>query len=328
MYAEPQNAELDPETYEIAPSTDGLSFDVAAAQALFERAESGESFLIPLERTAPEITTEKLEASLFADLLSEAESKVGGTSNRISNVRLAGSMCDGSIVLPGEEFSYWSKISPCSAAQGFLPAPAYSNGKTVQATGGGVCQMSSTIYYAALKSNLEIVERRPHTYAVDYVPDGCDAMFSGGSSDFRFKNNTDYPIKIVVNYEAPKLTVQIWGTKTDDTYVEMERGAPVHDQSDDHLSDRRLRPRRHHQGGANRLHRPEGGGLPLRLRGRRHPDQQNSGERQQLRQAGQDRPGQLRRRRPVRPGRPRRNAHPGGDAHARSTVRPGGDAYS
>lgn len=77
VYAEPQNAELDPETYEIAPSTDGLSFDVAAAQALFERAESGESFLIPLERTAPEITTEKLEASLFADLLSEAESKVG-----------------------------------------------------------------------------------------------------------------------------------------------------------------------------------------------------------------------------------------------------------
>lgn len=223
MYVEPQNASLDPTTFEITPSVTGKSLDPATAQALFERAEPGESIQIPLVLTEPEITTEKLQASLFADMLGEATSKVEGTANRISNVRLAGSMCEGSIILPGEEFSYWSKISPCSADQGFLPAPAYSNGKTVQSIGGGVCQMSSSIYCAALHANLEIVERRPHTYAVGYLDDGCDAMFSGGTSDFRFKNNTDYPIKIVVNYKAPKLTVQIWGTKTDDTYVEIEQ---------------------------------------------------------------------------------------------------------
>ncbi len=222
VYREPLNAAMDSNTYEIIPDAYGVSFMITTAQALFERTEPGGTCRVPLVLTDPEITAEELEASLFSDLLGEAKSTVGGINNRVSNVRLAGAMCNGSIVMPGEEFSYWSKISPCSAAQGFLPAPAYSGGKTVQATGGGVCQMSSSIYYAALLSNLEIVERHNHSYAIEYLPDGCDAMFSAGYSDFRFKNNTPYPIKIMVTLENRNLSVQIWGTKTDDTYVQIE----------------------------------------------------------------------------------------------------------
>jgi vancomycin resistance protein YoaR len=222
VHTDPTDASLNPSTYEITPSSNGVSFDVTAAQTQFYSIQPGESYSIPLTVTQPQVTTEKLQASLFADLLGEAKSTVKGSANRASNVRLAGELCNGSIVLPGEEFSYWSKISPCSASQGFLPAPGYSGGKTVETIGGGVCQMSSSIYYASLLSNLEIVERHNHTYAIDYLPDGCDAMFSGGYSDYRFKNNTAYPIKIVVKMVDRSLTVQIWGTKTDSTYVKIE----------------------------------------------------------------------------------------------------------
>lgn len=219
---EPQNAALDPLTFEITPSVTGKSFDPATAQALFERTEPGESCRIPLILTEPEITTEKLQASLFSDMLGEAVSTVSGSSGRKSNVKLAGQLVNETILLPGEEFSYWSKIAPCTREQGFLPAPTYLDGKTVDGIGGGVCQVSSSIYYACLYANLQIVQRNQHTYAVGYLPNGGDAMVSSGTSDFKFKNNTEYPIKITANVENSKLTVQIWGTKTDDTYVKME----------------------------------------------------------------------------------------------------------
>lgn len=222
IYVEAANAALDGETFEITPSVTGVSFDIATAQALYERTGAGESFTIPLVFTEPEITTEKMEASLFADVLGEGKSNVSGSSGRRANVKLAGELCDGTILLPGEEFSYWSKIAPCTKEQGFQEAPTYRNGETVPGVGGGVCQMSSTIYTACLYANLEIVERRNHTYAVGYLDNGSDAMVSEGTSDFRFKNNTQWPIKLVITMEGQKLTVQVWGTKTDDTYVKME----------------------------------------------------------------------------------------------------------
>jgi vancomycin resistance protein YoaR len=222
VHTQPMDAALDPTTYEITPSTNGLSFDVATAQALFERTQPGESCSIPLTVTEPEITTEKLQASLFADLLGEAKSTVSGSAARKANVKLAGQMCSGTILLPGEVFSYWDKISPCSASQGFQAAPSYQNGQTVDSIGGGVCQVSSSIYYAALLSNLEIVQRQNHSYAVGYLPNGADATVFSGNPDFKFKNNTNYPIKIVATMSGNSLSVQIWGTKTDDTYVKME----------------------------------------------------------------------------------------------------------
>lgn len=222
LYVEPANAALDSETFEITPHVTGVSFDLPLAQERYSAAGEDESFSIPLILTEPEITTEIMEASLFADVLGEGKSTVSGSSGRKANVKLAGELCDGTILLPGEEFAYWSMIAPCTKEQGFQEAPTYLNGQTVPGVGGGVCQMSSTIYTACLYANLEIVERRNHTYAVGYLPEGSDAMVSEGSSDFRFRNNTQWPIKLVITMENSKLTVQILGTKTDDTYVKME----------------------------------------------------------------------------------------------------------
>lgn len=222
VYVEPVDAHLDPETYEPQPHVNGISFDMGLAYNLYTAAAEGEQVEVPLIFTEPELTQEELQELLFADVLGQATSWISGTANRLSNVRLAGRMCNETILLPGDEFSYWSKIAPCNAAQGFLPAPTYLKGESVDGVGGGICQMSSSIYYAAFHANLEIVERNHHSFAVGYLPDGGDAMVSEDWSDFRFKNNTEYPIKIVVYVSGRNLNVQILGTKTDDTYVRME----------------------------------------------------------------------------------------------------------
>ena len=222
LLVEPADAVFDPETLSIIPSVTGVRLDVSQAATLYDSTPDGGTVTIPLTFTEPEITTEELEATLFHDLLGEANSHVSGVANRVSNVGLALELCKDVILMPGDVFSYWDRINPCSASQGFLPAPSYVNGQTVDSIGGGVCQVSSSIYYAALLSNLEIVERRNHSYAVGYLPDGADATVFSGNPDFRFRNNTDHPIKITGTLKNRELSVQIWGTKTDDTYVKMQ----------------------------------------------------------------------------------------------------------
>lgn len=222
IFTAPADASLNAELGEIVPSVTGVSLDVTQAEQLYRQAGEGELFSVPFTFTQPAMTTEELASILFKDVLGQADSYISGVANRVSNVKFAGKLCHGTILMPGDEFSYWSMIAPCTEAQGFLPAPTYLNGQTVDGIGGGICQISSSIYTAAFQANLEILERRPHTYSVGYLPDGSDAMVSGGSSDFRFKNNTEYPIQIVVKTNGRNLTVQILGTKTDGIYARLE----------------------------------------------------------------------------------------------------------
>lgn len=208
--------------YEIVESVTAVSFDREKAEEALKNAEEGSSVQVELVYTEPEITTEDLEENLFINKLSSYTTKVGGTSNRISNVRLAAQKCNGIILLNGDTFSYNDTLGERTAANGFKTAAAYLNGQTVQEYGGGICQISSTLYAATLYANLSIVERRNHTYASDYIGLGLDATVSWGGPDFQFSNNKKYPIKIEASYYGGYATVTIWGTKTDDTYVEIE----------------------------------------------------------------------------------------------------------
>jgi len=226
IYVEPVSAAFNPETYEIEPSVTGISLDIYLAQRLYDDAGAGSSVTVPFTFTEPEMTTEALEATLFADLLGEATSRVTGVANRRENVRLAAELVNGTILLPEDIFAYNVCTGPRTLENGFLPAPSYVNGLTVDEVGGGICQVSSTVYYASLLANLEIVERQNHSFAVGYVPDGLDATVFFGKLDFRFKNNTEYPIKLVTSsYDkngSRWLNVKIYGTKVDDTYVKLE----------------------------------------------------------------------------------------------------------
>ncbi len=130
--------------------------------------------------------------------------------NRGHNINLASSKLNGTIIMPGEEFSYLKVVGPYGASNGYLPAPIYLNGDNATANGGGVCQLASTLYMAQLKAGLQTVSRRNHTFAPSYVPKGLDATVYSTTTDYKFKNNYDYPIYIVSYVKGNYLTVDIW----------------------------------------------------------------------------------------------------------------------
>jgi vancomycin resistance protein YoaR len=222
VYREPKNAEMDSD-HNVTDHVVGLDFDVETLKQAYDAAAEGETFTIPLTVTQPAETKESFESKLFRDVLGEGTTTVGGSANRKSNVKLSASACNGVILLPGEEFSYNNTTGSRTADKGYLEAPVYSGGASVDEVGGGICQTSSTIYYAVLHTTLKVVERAAHRYNTGYVDAGMDATVYYGSTDFRFKNNTNYPIKIVTqSYDQGgkrKLTVKIYGTNEDGSYA-------------------------------------------------------------------------------------------------------------
>lgn len=218
---EVQDAKFDKEAKVFQTDHTGLTFDPVAAQTFFDNLAWGTTETYPLDITQPAVTVEDLTPKLYQDVLGSCTTNISGSSNRVENIRLAAQYFSGTVLMPGEEFSYNGTVGRRTSARGFLPAPAYVGGETVQETGGGVCQGSSTIYLATLRANLEIVERYPHGYITRYVPDGMDATVYYGVKDFRFKNNTPFPVKVVGTVSGRTLTVNILGTKSDNITVEM-----------------------------------------------------------------------------------------------------------
>ena len=218
---EVRNASYDTATGTIAPERMGASFDTVSAQRALNAAAPGETVSIPADIQEPEITAQDLKAVLFRDLLGECTTHVGGTAARISNVKLASAAFDGAVLNSGDLFSYNETVGQRTVEKGYKAAPAYVQGETVDEIGGGVCQPSSTLYYACLLANMEITERYAHRYIPNYITRGMDATVSWGGPDYKFTNNTKYPVKIVAKYEKGYLTVQLWGTKTDGLTVKM-----------------------------------------------------------------------------------------------------------
>ena len=216
---EMKNAGYDPATKSITPEQLGADFDVTAAQAALDAAQPGETVAIPASIQRPAVTAEELKGVLFRDVLGTCKTHVSGTAARISNVKLSASTINGYVLNCGEVFSYNGTVGQRTAARGYQAAPAYVKGETVDEIGGGICQTSSTLYLACLRSNLEIVQRYAHRYAPAYITWGLDATVSWGGPDYVFKNNTKYPIKVVAGYANGVCTCEIWGTKTDNITV-------------------------------------------------------------------------------------------------------------
>ena len=216
-----KNAGYDAATDSITPEQAGAGFDVAEAQALLDAASPGETVEIPADIQQPHVTAAELKEVLFRDVLGQCRTHVSGTSARINNVKLSAAACNGVVLNTGDVFSYNATTGQRTPAKGYQAAPAYVGGETVDEVGGGVCQTSSTIYYACLRANLEITERYAHRYVPAYIDWGMDATVSWGGPDYKFTNNTDYPIKIVATYSGGYLTVKILGTNVDGTYAKM-----------------------------------------------------------------------------------------------------------
>lgn len=216
-----KNAGYDAATDSIIPERIGAEFDVTAAQAKLDAAAPGETVTLDAEVQLPAVTAEELEGVLFRDVLGQCRTHVSGTSARINNVKLSAAACNGVVLNTGDVFSYNATTGQRTTAKGYQAAPAYVQGETVDEVGGGVCQTSSTLYYACLRSNLEITERYAHRYVPAYIDWGMDATVSWGGPDYKFTNNTNYPIKIVATYSGGYLTIKILGTNVDGTSVKM-----------------------------------------------------------------------------------------------------------
>ena len=215
---EPVSAALNPETKQIIPETYGYSFDLEAAQALLDGAEPGETVSVPMEYVEPEYTSE----SLFGDILGACETPHTLDENRNTNLRLVCEIINGMILMPGDLFDYNEAVGERTAERGFKAAAAYSGGQTVKEIGGGICQISSTLYLAALRADLEIVERSEHSYISSYIPYGMDATVSWGGPEFRFRNNYNHAIRIDAWVADGYVHVNLMSIDERDYYVEME----------------------------------------------------------------------------------------------------------
>ena len=216
---EPVDAQLDRETWKVVPSVTGVGFALDRAAEQFEQAAEGAEISVELIYTEPEVTTELLNKTLFRDTLGAAATKFTGSSARRQNIARACALINGMVLFPGDEFSYSKTCSPYSVANGYGYAGAYVDGKTVDSLAGGICQGSSTLYWAVLKSNLKVTERHPHIYEPAYIAGGLDATVYGsygtGGLDFRFVNDTQAPIRItayVDNSNFVRFSIQ--GTNT------------------------------------------------------------------------------------------------------------------
>ena len=222
LMREPQDAYYDKETGEIVPDVKGFAFDASEAEKLWNAAGLLEEVRIPVKIDMPEMTEEQLVASLFRDKLGSQTTLYTYSSDaRINNIKLCASKLNGLVLNPGEEFSFNGTIGQRTTEAGFKAAAAYTDGKVVQEVGGGICQVSSTLYYCAMVSNLKINTRTCHYFPVAYIEPGMDAAVSWGGPEFKFTNNRDYPIEIKAYVQNGSVTVEIWGTDVDGSYVKM-----------------------------------------------------------------------------------------------------------
>lgn len=201
----------------------GVKMDLEAAKQIVGDGKEA-IYTIPVEVIEPAVTAEKLQELLFRDTLASTSTSLNsGNKPRTSNVRLACSFINGTILNPGEEFSYNGTVGQRTSARGFKSAGAYLNGRVVDEVGGGVCQPSSTLYMAVLRADLEVTERRNHSFTVSYTPLGEDATVNWGTQDFKFRNNTDYPIKIYAEQSGGQMSIKIVGTNIDGKTVKTSR---------------------------------------------------------------------------------------------------------
>ena len=222
IHKEPENAYMDEANdYQIVPSQTGVSFDISQAVKEYRQAEEGSVLTIAFEQTRPEVTTEDLTSRVYRDVLGSYNTYGGGTQNRINNLTLAAKSIDGIELMPGEIFSYNETLGERTEEKGYKSAGVFVNGQHAEGIGGGICQVSTTLFDACLYADLEIVKRTNHSGRVDYVPAGLDAAVSWGDPDFQFCNNTEYPIRISATYADGSVNVKIYGTKTNSNTVKI-----------------------------------------------------------------------------------------------------------
>lgn len=219
IYKEPKDAYVEKNPTVVHPEVNGVDFKISIEEAKKLLEEDKEEYTIPLKITKPKKTINNLGEEAFPDLLATFSTRFDGSNyNRNTNIKLAAQKVNGTVILPGEKFSFNTIVGSRTIEAGFKEGTAYIGGKVVPDVGGGVCQVSSTIYNTALLANLQIVERSNHMFTTGYVAASRDATVYYGSLDFIFKNSRKYPIKMVASANGGVCKVSIYGIKEEKEY--------------------------------------------------------------------------------------------------------------
>ena len=218
VHKDVQDAYYTKDPFTIHPEVEGVDFNLEEAKAILQ--EDKEEYVIQLTITKPKITTAQIGSEAFPDLLATYTTRYDASdTNRTTNLRIACQKINDKVVLPGETFSYNKTLGERSTATGYRNAKVYENGEVVDGIGGGICQISSTLYNAVLMSNLEVTDRSNHQFVTSYTPAGRDATVVYGQTDFKFKNPRTYAIKIKAGISGGVATVSIYGIKEENEYT-------------------------------------------------------------------------------------------------------------
>ncbi len=202
------------ENFEVTKEVYGVYFNKEEAIKRYNELLDGKTMEIKLITVEPTVKVSDLNDELFRDVLATFSTKYDKYyTNRVKNLELAGRKVNGTILYPGEEFSYNKAVGKRTVANGFKEAHVFAGGKVVDGLGGGICQVSTTLYNTVLMSDLKVTERKAHMMHTGYNEPGKDATVVYGSIDFRFVNNRKTPIKISMEVKNGVVTSTIYGLK-------------------------------------------------------------------------------------------------------------------
>lgn len=221
----PRNATLSLDTGGIITEEDGRQLDLAMLknwiEAALNRMDDG-NIILPVTAIRPEITANELAENGIKELVAMYTTAFNPEDvNRTINVKLSAQRINGKLLYPGQTFSYNDTVGPREKDQGFKEAMEIINGELVPGIGGGVCQVSSTLYNAVILAGLQVVERTNHSKPLAYVPLGRDATVVYNSLDFKFKNDSPSPVMIMAETIGDKLNIGIFGQRALDKNIDI-----------------------------------------------------------------------------------------------------------
>ena len=218
----PVDAQINPLTYEIIPEVYGYGFDLDAVKEQIASAAYGEAIEVPLYYIAPNLTEELLSGNLFKDTLAQYSSRLGNDTAWNHNVTVACRTLNGIILKSGDVFSFNNLFGELTQQKGYMQATAFIGKSEAPVMGGGVAQVASALYNAALNAGFDITQLSNHAYATSFIPVGRDAYIRNKQADFCFRNNLPDPIRIDAQIVNDSIKITIVGTDSRNFRVEID----------------------------------------------------------------------------------------------------------
>lgn len=220
IYSPAQDAALDFRDNEIFITVEKMGEEVAyeeTVQQILKSIQSNNTEPVSIVKKNVSVDVGIEDLGTFNSILSLFVTDLNSNHNRSINIQRAAELIDGTVLMPGEVFSFNTRVGERNRDSGFTYAPVIIGNQMVDDIGGGICQVASTLYNATIRAELPVIERHPHSINVKYVPNGRDAAIVYGLMDLRFKNNRLNPIGISSKVEDNQLVVAILGNKADKT---------------------------------------------------------------------------------------------------------------